>query len=184
MSLFLNYFYISVIIYICIFKSLPKTELGNARKRKSSRLLFHCNEKSSLVSFQEKEVFSIPCFELRQSKQPSDFFCKTLTASDTSTHGGFSVPRRAAEKLFPPLVSLLIDSNLCFRINMKFLEFGLAITRLLYARIFQCNLPLKSLLFETCMIIRGHFDTYIVVRMLCYNEQCRCFLFSWNIYKI
>ncbi|GJM93099.1 hypothetical protein PR202_ga09625 [Eleusine coracana subsp. coracana] len=30
-------------------------------------------------------------------------FCKTLTASDTSTHGGFSVPRRAAEDCFAPL---------------------------------------------------------------------------------
>ncbi|KAL4289597.1 hypothetical protein GQ457_14G009560 [Hibiscus cannabinus] len=30
-------------------------------------------------------------------------FCKTLTASDTSTHGGLSVPRRAAEDCFPPL---------------------------------------------------------------------------------
>ncbi|KAI3680758.1 hypothetical protein L6452_35534 [Arctium lappa] len=30
-------------------------------------------------------------------------FCKSLTASDTSTHGGFSVPRRAAEDCFPPL---------------------------------------------------------------------------------
>lgn len=34
-------------------------------------------------------------------------FCKTLTASDTSTHGGFSVPRRAAEDCFPPLVDKL-----------------------------------------------------------------------------
>lgn len=34
-------------------------------------------------------------------------FCKTLTASDTSTHGGFSVPRRAAEDCFPPLVCFL-----------------------------------------------------------------------------
>ncbi|KAF7837554.1 auxin response factor 19 [Senna tora] len=40
---------------------------------------------------------------LKQSRQPTEFFCKTLTASDTSTHGGFSVPRRAAEKIFPPL---------------------------------------------------------------------------------
>ncbi|CAD6266492.1 unnamed protein product [Miscanthus lutarioriparius] len=31
-------------------------------------------------------------------------FCKTLTASDTSTHGSFSAPRRAAEDCFPPLV--------------------------------------------------------------------------------
>ncbi|RDX67368.1 Auxin response factor 5, partial [Mucuna pruriens] len=51
----------------------------------------------------EKEVFPISDFGLKHSKHPSEFFCKTLTASDTSTHGGFSVPRRAAEKLFPPL---------------------------------------------------------------------------------
>ncbi|XP_010520351.1 PREDICTED: auxin response factor 4 isoform X2 [Tarenaya hassleriana] len=37
------------------------------------------------------------------TKQTPHMFCKTLTASDTSTHGGFSVPRRAAEDCFPPL---------------------------------------------------------------------------------
>ncbi|WJX74213.1 hypothetical protein P8452_57888 [Trifolium repens] len=37
------------------------------------------------------------------AKLASHMFCKTLTASDTSTHGGFSVPRRAAEDCFPPL---------------------------------------------------------------------------------
>lgn len=51
----------------------------------------------------EKDVFPIPDFGLKPNKHPTEFFCKTLTASDTSTHGGFSVPRRAAEKLFPPL---------------------------------------------------------------------------------
>ncbi|XP_011028974.1 PREDICTED: auxin response factor 5-like isoform X1 [Populus euphratica] len=51
----------------------------------------------------EKDVFPVPDFGLKPSKHPSEFFCKALTASDTSTHGGFSVPRRAAEKLFPPL---------------------------------------------------------------------------------
>ncbi|GLT92028.1 hypothetical protein SLE2022_098870 [Rubroshorea leprosula] len=51
----------------------------------------------------EKDIFPIPDFGLQSSKHPSEFFCKTLTASDTSTHGGFSVPRRAAEKLFPSL---------------------------------------------------------------------------------
>lgn len=45
------------------------------------------------------------------SKQPTNYFCKTLTASDTSTHGGFSVPRRAAEKVFPPLVGLLCSAS-------------------------------------------------------------------------
>lgn len=43
---------------------------------------------------------------MKVNKPQTEFFCKTLTASDTSTHGGFSVPRRAAEKIFPPLVSL------------------------------------------------------------------------------
>ena len=57
-------------------------------------------------------MFPVPEFGLlRGSKHPSEFFCKTLTASDTSTHGGFSVPRRAAEKLFPPLVSLSFPSG-------------------------------------------------------------------------
>ncbi|KAE8690341.1 Auxin response factor 5 [Hibiscus syriacus] len=51
----------------------------------------------------EKDVYHIPDFGLNLSRHPNEFFCKTLTASDTSTHGGFSVPRRAAEKLFPPL---------------------------------------------------------------------------------
>ncbi|KAF8053095.1 hypothetical protein N665_1463s0001 [Sinapis alba] len=52
----------------------------------------------------ERDVFPVPDFGLlNRSKHPAEFFCKTLTASDTSTHGGFSVPRRAAEKLFPPL---------------------------------------------------------------------------------
>nr|GEZ89305.1 auxin response factor 4-like [Tanacetum cinerariifolium] len=37
------------------------------------------------------------------TKSTRQMFCKTLTASDTSTHGGFSVPRRAAEDCFPPL---------------------------------------------------------------------------------
>jgi len=41
------------------------------------------------------------------SKQPSNYFCKTLTTNDTNTHGGFSVPRRDAEKVFPPLVGFI-----------------------------------------------------------------------------
>ena len=47
---------------------------------------------------------------LKSSKPQPEFFCKQLTASDTSTHGGFSVPRRAAEKIFPPLVGLFTIS--------------------------------------------------------------------------
>ncbi|KAE8688077.1 Auxin response factor 16 [Hibiscus syriacus] len=55
------------------------------------------------VSKYDREAFLASDIGLKQSRQPAEFFCKTLTASDTSTHGGFSVPRRAAEKIFPPL---------------------------------------------------------------------------------
>ncbi|EEE56277.1 hypothetical protein OsJ_05331 [Oryza sativa Japonica Group] len=50
-----------------------------------------------------KEALQISELALKQARPQMEFFCKTLTASDTSTHGGFSVPRRAAEKIFPPL---------------------------------------------------------------------------------
>ncbi|KAF8048471.1 hypothetical protein N665_2502s0006 [Sinapis alba] len=55
-----------------------------------------------LTQEEQKDTF-VPIELGIPSKQPSNYFCKTLTASDTSTHGGFSVPRRAAEKVFPPL---------------------------------------------------------------------------------
>ncbi|KAG2569660.1 auxin response factor 12-like [Panicum virgatum] len=52
---------------------------------------------------QEQNDAYLPAEMGIMSKQPTNYFCKTLTASDTSTHGGFSVPRRAAERVFPPL---------------------------------------------------------------------------------
>ncbi|CAL9203983.1 unnamed protein product [Musa hybrid cultivar] len=55
------------------------------------------------LSLQEQKDAYFPIEMGVVSKQPTNYFCKTLTASDTSTHGGFSVPRRAAEKVFPPL---------------------------------------------------------------------------------
>uniref|UniRef100_A0A7N0UVU0 Auxin response factor n=1 Tax=Kalanchoe fedtschenkoi TaxID=63787 RepID=A0A7N0UVU0_KALFE len=55
------------------------------------------------VTKYDKEALLASDLGLKQNRQPAEFFCKTLTASDTSTHGGFSVPRRAAEKIFPPL---------------------------------------------------------------------------------
>lgn len=55
----------------------------------------------------DKEIERIGVHEdgdgVMPAKSTSHMFCKTLTASDTSTHGGFSVPRRAAEDCFPPL---------------------------------------------------------------------------------
>lgn len=53
----------------------------------------------------EKAALLASDLALKSNKPQTEFFCKTLTASDTSTHGGFSVPRRAAEKIFPSLVN-------------------------------------------------------------------------------
>ncbi|KAL9227148.1 hypothetical protein vseg_002876 [Gypsophila vaccaria] len=55
------------------------------------------------VSSFDKEALLRSDLTLKVHKPQTEFFCKTLTASDTSTHGGFSVPRRAAEKIFPSL---------------------------------------------------------------------------------
>ncbi|KAL9266650.1 Auxin response factor 8-like protein [Drosera capensis] len=54
---------------------------------------------------QEQKDMYLPVEFGIPSRQPNNYFCKTLTASDTSTHGGFSVPRRAAKKFSPPLAS-------------------------------------------------------------------------------
>ncbi|KAK9076880.1 hypothetical protein SSX86_005215 [Deinandra increscens subsp. villosa] len=54
----------------------------------------------------DKEALLRSDLSMKVNKPQTQFFCKTLTASDTSTHGGFSVPRRAAEKSFPPLLLL------------------------------------------------------------------------------
>lgn len=65
-----------------------------------------------LLYVQEEQKDTIVPIELGiPSKQPTNYFCKTLTASDTSTHGGFSVPRRAAEKVFPSLVGSFLTST-------------------------------------------------------------------------
>ncbi|AQK66880.1 Auxin response factor 7 [Zea mays] len=57
----------------------------------------------SVLLLYGKEALQLSELALKQPRPQTEFFCKTLTASDTSTHGGFSVPRRAAEKIFPPL---------------------------------------------------------------------------------
>lgn len=73
---------------------------------------------------QEQKEAYLPAELGTPSKQPTNYFCKTLTASDTSTHGGFSVPRRAAEKVFPPLVNLCQKVMLQnFNLSTKFINF-------------------------------------------------------------
>lgn len=48
-------------------------------------------------------------------------FCKTLTASDTSTHGGFSVLRRHADECLPPLVIFFLMLFLSFLAHASFI---------------------------------------------------------------
>lgn len=70
------------------------------------------------MNFEEKQNEDLWVVEedpgLTPPKSTPHMFCKTLTASDTSTHGGFSVPRRAAEDCFAPLVFFVqnLQSNL------------------------------------------------------------------------
>lgn len=66
--------------------------------------------------------------EVVPPRSSSHMFCKVLTPSDTSTHGGFSVPRRAAEDCFPPLVWNLI--SLRFHYTLISLEFILTLYNL------------------------------------------------------
>lgn len=65
----------------------------------------HCPNHLFALQF-DKDALLRSDLALKSTKPQPDFFCKQLTASDTSTHGGFSVPRRAAEKIFPHLVRL------------------------------------------------------------------------------
>lgn len=50
-------------------------------------------------------------------------FSKILTPSDTSTHGGFSVPKKHADECFPPLVGILIICRLFFYFLFKNLAY-------------------------------------------------------------
>ncbi|CBI35553.3 unnamed protein product, partial [Vitis vinifera] len=122
--LFFSFFFILLLLFYYFFSLLtfsPKT-LNSRRPPFPSllpSLLSSFSLHSSFFNFETDEVYAqmtlqplspqeqkdayLPAELGVPSKQPSNYFCKTLIASDTSTHGGFSVPRRAAEKVFPSL---------------------------------------------------------------------------------
>ncbi|QHO07701.1 Auxin response factor [Arachis hypogaea] len=66
---------------------------------------FHTFNVDYVSNMYDKEALLRLDLALKSNKAQPEFFCKQLTASDTSAHGGFSVPRRVAEKIFPPLLS-------------------------------------------------------------------------------
>lgn len=100
---------------------------------------------------------------LKSTKPQPDFFCKQLTASDTSTHGGFSVPRRAAEKIFPHLVL-----PTCFFQPLHHYFFTLSSSHSIPfpCRITLCNPLRKNSSPGICTTMFGHSATYTVVCML------------------
>ncbi|GLT86765.1 hypothetical protein SLE2022_048840 [Rubroshorea leprosula] len=71
-----------------------KAELDTDEVFAQVTLLPLANEDENLM--EKEEVPSTPRTRVHS-------FCKTLTASDTSTHGGFSVLRRHADECLPPL---------------------------------------------------------------------------------
>ncbi|KAF9602634.1 hypothetical protein IFM89_030522 [Coptis chinensis] len=110
----------------------------------------------------ENDVFPVPDFGVKQSKHPKEFFCKTLTASDTSTHGGFSVLRRAAEKLFPQLVRFI----LCFKINLF--------------EVFYCSSKgIVEFMFALCA---DHLDVvFILLALMCLNAVDKLPFCGWTV---
>ncbi|PWZ26445.1 Auxin response factor 15 [Zea mays] len=80
-----------------------KQSKGNTlNKLLELRSCFSCLSSRREVKKPKKPKVKKPKVKQRFSRM-LHMFCKTLTASDTSTHVGFSVPHRAAEDCFPPL---------------------------------------------------------------------------------
>ncbi|XP_062203596.1 auxin response factor 24-like isoform X2 [Phragmites australis] len=61
------------------------------------------DENTSTTAENEEEVLVPDAPPATNEQLRIHSFCKTLTASDTSTHGGFSVLRRHADECLPPL---------------------------------------------------------------------------------
>ncbi|EXB24583.1 hypothetical protein L484_004172 [Morus notabilis] len=72
----------------------------------ASKLNFHSLAPHDDANFIQSEVTSPDPPLPEPSKCTVHSFCKTLAASDTSTHGGFSVLRRHADDCLPPPVAL------------------------------------------------------------------------------
>ena len=75
-----------------------------------------------MVILQQNEPLSPDTCQPETPRQPVHSFCKILTASDTSTHGGFSVLRKHATECLPPLVIILIIDNLLLDLHVLVVE--------------------------------------------------------------
>ena len=68
----------------------------------------------NLVEMQQNEPTNSDSCPSQRPRPTVHSFCKVLTASDTSTHGGFSVLRKHASECFPPLVICACCASLGF----------------------------------------------------------------------
>lgn len=135
--------------------------------------MFPINNRFYCIDLQfDKDALLRSDLSMKVNKPQIEFFCKTLTASDTSTHGGFSVPRRAAEKIFPPLVSKrtlypLPTAFLLFKL-LHFIHENCSS----YSRTSLCNHLHKSSQPEICTIMPGHFAIFTEVSSisLCFHS--------------
>lgn len=132
-------------------------------------LLFYFNQQSEVTSSDP------PLPEPQRCTVHS--FCKTLTASDTSTHGGFSVLRRHADDCLPPLVSLKSVSEyfiLFYLLGMLKLSSDISFTFIflllslvsLGIRICPSSHPGRNWLPQICMAMNGTSDIYFEVDLL------------------
>lgn len=109
-------------------------------------LLLICYSLCQFIQQEQKDLCLLPAELGTPSKQPTNYFCKTLTASDTSTHGGFSVPRRAAEKVFPPLVGPMVTYVYLHQSSLFFVHFIWLTVFLLLLQDFSLTPPAQELM--------------------------------------
>lgn len=81
--------------------------------RKRQQFWVWCVKKGGVIwgstVFQQENLPTLPDPPLPEQPRPVvHSFCKILTPSDTSTHGGFSVLRRHANECLPPLVCVIL----------------------------------------------------------------------------
>lgn len=122
-------------------------------------------------------MYPDPC-PTEAPKRPVHSFCKILTASDTSTHGGFSVLRKHATECLPPLVISLVYSinNHCHTVTLWCLITLLFL--LLENRIWIKQLQLRSWLPKIFMGMSG--DSSIYLGVMVFMSFKICFLnLSW-----
>lgn len=116
-------------------------------------------------------------------KQTVHSFCKILTASDTSTHGGFSVLRKHATECLPPLV--VIPSLLVFFAN-TYIDTSVSmllyiLTPLIPIRTCPKQPRLRNWLPRIFMAMSGDSNTYLGVRAF-FQYKFVLFLFRYCSY--